>query len=127
MATEVPFPVAISTAGRDRKKQPEEDEARARRYDAAPHPAPATASAMAAREKNTKSVAGKVSTRSVAPQPPPADSRCRSIRALASPNRFAGVWSWRRLCAVCRTSDRSRPRSDFRWARRYSKLASAGL
>ena len=87
----------------------------------------ATASAISPIEKNTKSVDGIGSTRAVAPQLPPADSRCRSIQALASPKRFAGAWSWCRLCAVCRTSDRSSPRSDRRCARRYSKLASAGV
>ena len=49
-----------------------------------------TASAISRIEKNTKSLAGIVSTCSVAPQLPPSDSRCRSIQALARPNRFAG-------------------------------------
>ena len=55
--------------------------------------AAATASAISPIEKNTKSVDGIGSTRAVAPQLPPAESRCRSIQALASPNRFAGTWS----------------------------------
>ena len=46
-----------------------------------------TASAISPIEKNTKSVDGIGSTRAVAPQLPPADSRWRSIQALASPNR----------------------------------------
>ena len=52
-----------------------------------------TASAISPIEKKTKSVDGIGSTRAVAPQLPPADSRCRSIQALASPNRLAGAWS----------------------------------
>ena len=68
-----------------------------------------------------------VATFAVAPQLPPSESRWRSIQALASPNRFAGTWSWWRLCAVWRTSPRSSPKSVFRWSIRYSKFASDGL
>ena len=87
----------------------------------------ATASAISPIEKNTKSVDGICSTRSVAPQLPPSDSRCRSIQALASPNRFAGAWSWCRLWAVCSTSERSSPRSDFRWASRSIQAFEVGV
>ena len=50
-----------------------------------------TASAISPSEKKTKSVVGIFSTRSVAPQLPPSESRWRSIQALASPQRFAGA------------------------------------
>ena len=44
-----------------------------------------TASAISPIEKNTKSVDGISSTRSVAPQLPPLDSRCRSIPGVGEP------------------------------------------
>ena len=56
-------------------------------------------------EKNLKSVSGMVSTFSVAPQLPPSESRWRSIQALARPKRFAGAWSWCRLCACVQNVD----------------------
>ena len=74
-----------------------------------------------------KSVVGVVSTFSVAPQLPPRESLWRSIQALARPNRFAGAWSWRRLCAVCRTSARSRPKSDLRCDEKVLEVGVGGL